>query len=122
MPRILMLLLCVLTAGPLLVISGCRAGEGVTNVMGSYETYVAATPDEVAEAAVDTVEDLQLVLIEKSATKLDALVVARTAQDEPVRIKINREGNNVSKVAVRVGTVADEEISLEVIEGIKSRL
>lgn len=105
-----------------LTFAGCRAGEGVTNVMGSYETFVAATPDEVAEAAVATINELDLVLIDKSATKLDAQVLARSAQDEPITIKIDREGNNVSKVRVRAGTVGDEDWSLQIIEGIKRRL
>ena len=122
MRRFQILSLFVTLAAFSLVFAGCRAGEGVTNVMGSYETYVAATPDVVADAAVETIEDLELVLIDRSATKLDAQVLARSAQDEPITIKIDREGNNVSKVRVRAGTVGDEDWSLRIIEGIKQRL
>ncbi|MCE9592150.1 MAG: DUF3568 domain-containing protein [Planctomycetes bacterium] len=112
---------CVLSAG--VSMTGCETSQaGVSNVAGTVNSVVGASPDKVAAAAKATLEDLKLASISASSTKVDGKVTAKTAQDRVVTIKIATAGENVSEVDIRVGDFGDEGLSMQILDGIKKRI
>ena len=71
-----------LCMGLLLVAGGCSTSEPeFHNVAGSVEGIITAPPEKVALAAKKAVEDLKLTDVTYAASRVDAMVTARTAQD-----------------------------------------
>ena len=109
------------TAATLLLFTGllaaCSTGQpGVSNRVGSVVTRVAANTTDATAAARKAVESLKLSSVTSQSTSIDGIVTARTAQGDDVTISIDREGDDVSKVTIRVGTWGDEATSLSIVE------
>ena len=102
-----------------LLLSGCKTPEANVRQYGTaYRELIAANPPDVIEAAKLVVEDMKLILISSD----DEQVIARTAEDKKVTITVQPEGENVSRVSVRVGTLGSEQTSLLILEKIKQML
>lgn len=102
---------------------GCTTPQpGVSNQFGTLETLVEADTKAVTEAAKDTLEDMDLVIVSSQATAIDGQVIARTAQDKKVTVTAEKAGENLTKMYIRVGTVGDQEVSLDILERIQNRL
>lgn len=107
----------------LLITFGCKTDQaGVTNRVGTIKATLAAAPPAVTEAAEEVLEDMDLVIISASATKIDGRVIARTAQDVKVRVDSQKIGDDVSEVFIRIGGLGDSELSLTILDEIKEEL
>lgn len=103
--------------------TGCSTSEpGVTNVAGTINATVNGSPEKVTEAAKDTMEDLKLLSVSATSTKVDGTATGRTAQDAVVSISIQTAGENVSEVDIRVGSLGDKALSMKILDGIKARV
>ncbi len=113
-------LLCIVA---LMNLTACSTGHvGVKNYAGTVVTYIDATPEQITNAAVNTIRELKLTLISSSWSTLDGEVVARTAQDKKVDIEIKGVGQNISKIEIRVGVWGDEAMSVRILDKIKAKL
>ncbi len=107
----------------LLITFGCKTDQaGVTNRVGTIKATLAAAPPAVTEAAEEVLEEMDLVIISASATKIDGRVIARTAQDVKVRVDSQKVGDDVSEVFIRIGGLGDSELSLTILDEIKEEL
>ena len=103
----------------LATIGGCQTDSpGVKNTLGTYSAMVDASPDKVTKAATASVKDMKLMDIVSDGTKIDGKVTAKTAQNDVVTIN----GENVSKVTIRVGATGDEAVSKQILDRIKKNL
>lgn len=100
-------------------LTGCRTVKKAT---GSHEAFMQADPDRVVAAAQVSMEELGLIGVVGQSTKLDGEISARTAQDKSVQVNVKREGDNVSRMTVRIGTFGDESMSRAIIEKTLKRL
>ena len=117
--QVAMLLLVVCFA----VVVGCKTDQpGVTNTAGTIKATLASTPDAVTEASKKVLEDMDLAIISSGSTAIDGKVEARTAQDVKVKITCDTAGDNVTDIAIRVGTLGDKELSLAILDAIKEEL
>lgn len=118
------LALGVLSMGSFLVtLTGCTTDTpGATNTLGYYSTSVDGAPDTVTAAAQKSAADLKLSDIVANSTKVDGKVTAKDAQGTNVTIDIKQNGDNVSKVTIRVGVAGDEAMSKQLMDGIKKHL
>ena len=102
-----------------LLLGGCKTSEpNVRQFAASYRELIAANPPQIIEAAKLAVEEMKLILISSN----DEQVIARTAEDQKVTITVQPEGENISRVSVRVGTYGSEQTSLLILEKIKQML
>ena len=76
----------------------------------------------VTDAAERTLRKMDLSVSHVAATEIDGIVTARTAQDREVTIKVDKQGDGVSHVSLRVGMLGDEQISLAVLERLEREL
>ncbi|MBI5381200.1 MAG: DUF3568 family protein [Opitutae bacterium] len=126
--RCLHLVTALLLGATLTLHSGClvlAAGAGagtVAFIRGELESTLSAKYDPAVRASERALDQLKFARI---STKTDALVtvlVARTADDKRIEIKVSTVGEGVTKVQIRVGIFGDEALSLRILERIKAAL
>jgi len=118
-------ILAIFGLSAFLIQAGCATDQpGTTNTLGFYSTNVDGRPDKVTTAAYKACEDLKLSNINSGSggSTVDGEVTATTAQGENVTIDIKQNGDNVSKVTIRVGAAGDDAVSQQLVDRIKSHL
>ncbi len=104
-------------------LGGCKTGDvGVTNTFGTYAMEVNAAPEKATKSAEKALNQLKLLNVSVSLTKIDGRVTAKTAQNDDVSVNIEQAGSNVSRVSVRVGASGDGMISKQIFDKIKDDL
>ena len=111
--------LIVLTATAALAPMSCRTMRKAT---GTQEAFFQASPDRVVAAMEKAMKALDLTVIRAVHSKIDGKVVGRTAQDKQITIRIEREGDEMSRVAIKVGYIGDKAIGHAIIAETKKRL
>jgi len=105
------------------MLAGCSTSTpGVTNELGTIQATFGAAPPAVTDATATTLRNMDLTVDRKDATDIDGIVVARTAQDREVTVKINRAGDQMSRVSMRIGLFGDEQASIAVLDRIRRQL
>jgi len=118
-----------LAASVLLVTSGCfivaagAAGAGtVAYIRGELDSTLNESYGRVIDAANGAVEKLELVKISEAKDAFTDILTARTAEDKKVVIKIEKQGDKLTKVEIRIGVFGDEPKSRAILEKINSQL
>ncbi|MBI5690760.1 MAG: DUF3568 family protein [Verrucomicrobia bacterium] len=112
-----------------LVQSGCvavvAAGAGagtIAYLRGDLETTVSAGLDRAARAAGVALDQLKFARISQNQDALQAILVARNAADKRIEVRLERAGDNLTKVKIRVGVFGDETVSIAILDKIKASL
>jgi len=115
---------CLLSLGSFLwLAAGCQTTQpGATDTLGVYSTHIDGAPDQVTSAAQKACNDMKLLDVNSTGTKVDGKVTARTAQGSDVAINIEQAGENVSKVTIQVGVTGDETVSKQLVDRIRNHL
>lgn len=100
-------------------LSGCQTAK---KVVGTYEEQLKATPPEIVAAAQDALEELDLEVEESRSSQLDGIVTATTAQGQEIKVSVKREGDEQSRISIRVGALGDSGISNTILEKTKKNL
>ncbi len=111
-----------LLAGCVAVVAGAAGAGAVAWVEGRLDAVLDASFDKAASAADRAIAQLQFVKINENKDALSATLIARTAEDKKITIKVIREGNATTKVQIRVGVFGDEAQSLAILDKIKANL
>jgi hypothetical protein len=123
---ILLALAVVLTqAGCAVVLLGGAAAAGagtVAYVKGELRSTLEASLDQAWQAAQAAVQELEFAAATQEKEALAARLVARTAGDKKVEIKLKRISDTAVEARVRVGTFGDESFSHQVLERIRKHL
>ncbi len=120
--------LCLLALGTVPFISGCvviAAGAGagaVAYVRGELDSSVEHDLNAVFKASQQALAKLEFARINDHKSGVDAKLVARTALDKRVEIKLTKVTDTLTKVQIRVGLVGDQDLSLMILEKIKAGL
>lgn len=122
-------LACLLVLAPVLWTSGClavaagAAGAGaVAWVRGELDATVSHRFDRVDAAANRAIQQLELVKVKESRSAIDAEIIARTGQDKRIVVKLDRVGDQLTRVRIRVGLIGDESLSRLILDKINSNL
>ncbi|TVQ60009.1 MAG: DUF3568 family protein [Phycisphaerales bacterium] len=124
-------LLGALTLGAALAtgVSGCvavaaagAATAGVLYVRGELRSTVNADVPAVVESAERAVNEMGFSLVSAASDEAEGEVIARTARDRRVQIRVRSEGDNVSRYTIRVGSFGDEALSRTIDENIRAGL
>ncbi len=104
-------------------LTACSTGQpGVENQMGTIETTIEATPQQLTAAADRALREMDLTITSSQSSALDGRVVARTAQDRRVYVTIEHEAKGLSKLSIHVGAFGDETASLAILDRIRKQL
>ncbi len=117
--------LLTLGSGCFLVAVGAAGAAGagtVAYIRGDLDASVAGTVDGVGKATNQALQQLQFAKINEGKSAIDASITARTGQDRKITIKLDRTGENLTRVRIRVDTFGDETLSRLILDKIKSNL
>lgn len=109
-------------SGCLVVAAGAAGAGTVAYIRGELEASLQGSYDNIVRAANQAVGQLQFARISENKDALTALLIARTADDKKIEIKITKISDSLSKVQIRVGIFGDEAISLAILDRIKANL
>ena len=103
--------------------AGVAAGAGtVAYVRGSLVSTEAASIKVAWQATLTAMGDLQYTIAEQKKDALEASLVATTARNRTVRIKLDKATDSTTTVSIRVGTWGDEQLSRSILDAIRKRL
>jgi len=114
--------LALLTPGCIAVLAGTGAGAAVAYSMGRLDTVASADLARTERATDAAIAQLQFFKISEKSDALDAVFIARTSEDKRVRIELSKEGDQVTRIWIRVGVFGDEAVSLAILEKIRAGL
>ncbi len=118
----------LLAAAALAILPGCiavAAGAGagvVAYVRGDLETTAPTDYLRVVESARRALKDLEFTKVSDNKDALKAVLVARTALDKKVEVTLTNSGKKLTSIKIRVGVFGDEQLSLAILDKIKSGL
>jgi hypothetical protein len=115
-------LLAASLTGCVAVVAGAAGAGTVAWVRGELEATLDANYEKAATAANLAIEQLQFAKISEKKDALTAILIARTAEDKKVEIKVIKIGDQSAKVQIRVGVFGDEALSLTILDKIKTNL
>ena len=118
---VLVAVLCSTTGCLLLVGAGAGAGSAAY-YMGKLEDEVNAPVDDVHDATLDGLKDLEMPVLKDQGDKLSGKVESVTADDRNVWIYIDSLTTSRSKITIRVGLVGDEVRSQQILKAIRDAL
>jgi hypothetical protein len=115
-------LLAATLTGCVAVVAGAAGAGTVAWVRGELEATLDANYEKAAPAANLAIQQLQFAKISEKKDALTAILIARTAEDKKVEIKVSKIGDQSARVQIRVGFFGDEALSLTIFDKIKSNL
>jgi|GEM_PF-259341 len=117
-----LVLVLAFSSGCVAVIAGAGAGAAVAYVRGDLDATLSASFETTVRAANAALGDLKFAKVSERKDALQAILVARNAADKKIEIRVERIGENVSKLKIRVGVFGDEALSLAILEKVKANL
>ena len=111
-----------LLSGCVAVLAGAAGAGAVAWVEGRLDATLDANFDQAEKAADRAVTQLQFVKVNEEKDALTATLIARTAEDKKIEIKVVRAGDTTSRVQISVGVFGDEGQSLAILDKIKANL
>lgn len=115
----------VATSGCFVVALGAAGAAGAGTVAyarGQLDATLANGYDQVLAASNRALDELQLVKISEKKDAFSAILIARTAEDKKVEIRIAKEGDTLTTIRIRVGIFGDEEKSRTLLEKMRAGL
>jgi len=119
----LLLVVAAFHVGCVAAVAGAAAGAGtVLYVRGELQAGIDRRFEVVERASNRALKELQFMQIEEKKDALVAILTARTAEDTKIRIKVERSGDALSTVRIRVGTFGNEKLARLILEKINEGL
>jgi hypothetical protein len=122
-------IILILALGGLgLSVSGCAAAlvgagaAGVAYVRGDLQATMDKNITEVYDASLKAVDELELSVISKQKSALDAKIVTRSSQDKKIHIMLKRTEANATDLSIRIGAFGDETQSRAIYDQINKNL
>jgi len=116
------LLVASLSGCVALAVGGAAGAAGVMYHEGRLVDKVNAPLEKAYSASLATLESKKLIVTSKSADIADAHIKSKYADDKEIWIDIEAITSEVCEIKIRVGAFGDQDRSIDLLEGIKSRL
>jgi hypothetical protein len=121
--------LITMLIGSILLLQGClvaAVGVGaagtIAYVRGDLEAVESADIDEVYDATLKAMQELELLPTRKTKDALGAEVVTYDAQDKKIIIRLKSEAQGSTKLSIRVGVFGSETKSRLIYQKIRDNL
>ena len=93
-----------------------RKGEGVLRAV------LGGSMPEVVNATNATLEDLELVGVDRTVDKLKGKITARMAVGTKVTINLKSMDSGSTSIKIKVGKLGDRSISMQIFRNIEKRI
>lgn len=105
------------------VVAAAGAGAGaVAYVRGELNATLDSDYNRVVQATRQAIQELEFAKVSDNKDALQAILIARTAADKKIEIKIANPGNKLTTVKIRVGVFGDEALSQAILARIRAGL
>jgi ribosomal protein L25 (general stress protein Ctc) len=111
-----------LLSGCVAVIAGAAGAGTVAWVQGRLDAALDANYDKAEKAVNLAITQMEFAKVSEKKDVLNAILIARTAEDKKIEIKVSRVGDVTSRVQIRVGVFGNEAQSLAILDKIKANL
>lgn len=102
--------------------AGAAGAGAVAYVRGELDATLAGNVDTVEHATNRALEQLQFAKINEGKSTVDALITARTGADRKITIRLDRSGDTLTRLRIRVDTFGDEALSRTLYDKIRANL
>jgi hypothetical protein len=119
---ILLIGMIVLNEGCMVAAVGLGAAGTIAYVRGDLQSFESERIDEVYEATLKAVDELELNVTTKSKDALSAIIVARDADDKKVTIKLKATAEGPTELSIRIGVFGNETKSRLIYQKIRDNL
>lgn len=119
---VLAMLALTINSGCVAVVAAGGGATAVAWVRGELRASLSSNYENTVKATNQAIGQLGFVKISEERDALKAVIVARTAGDKKIKIVVDRVGDTVTNVNIRVGVFGDERISLTLLDKIKADL
>ena len=126
--RKIQVLLIAMLIGSMMLLQGCIVaavglGAGtIAYVRGDLQAVESASIDEVYEATLKALKELELLPTRKTKDALGAEITTYDAQDKKVTIKLKSEAEGTTKLSIRIGVFGSETKSRLIYQKIHDNL
>lgn len=111
------------TSGCVPLLIGAAAGAGgIVYVQGALVENIDETVEDIHEASLAALEDLNLFVTSDELNRHSAQIRAEYENGKKVHIKVDAITEFVSKVTIRVGIIGDREVSFLILDAIGENL
>ena len=105
------------------VVAAAGVGAGVVAyVRGDLEVSLPNDYVDAVAATRQAIKDLEFAKVSEHKDALKAVLVSRTALDKKVEVTLASTGKQLTSIKIRVGLIGDEQLSLAILDKIKSHL
>ena len=119
---VLLIGITVFSQGCMVAAVGIGAAGTIAYVRGDLEAVESNSLDEVYEATLNAVDELDLRFIYKTKDALTATINARDAQDKKIKITLKKTAEHTTKISIRIGTFGSETKSRLIYQKIRDNL
>ena len=123
MPKMFSLLSVVLMLA-MFTLVGCSSPQtGVQiGMTGKLSAYLDALPPQIIAAAGEVAKDMELTTETSTSSQLGGRFVANKYDGTKIKVSVERYGDNISAVNIKVGTWGDKNLSVDYFNAIKEKL
>jgi hypothetical protein len=107
-------------AGCFAIAVGAGAAGTVAYVRGDLTANLSHDYESVFKATDQAVARLEYAKVSENKDALDAVLIARTARDKRIEIRLHKVGEQLTRVQIRIGLFGDEPLSLMILDKIKA--
>ncbi|HKB89816.1 MAG TPA: DUF3568 family protein [Opitutaceae bacterium] len=108
--------------GCLAVAAGGAAAGTVAYIRGDLEANLGNDYERVFHATEEAISQLQFAKISAVKDALEGTVLARTASDKKVNIKVTKVSDQLTRVRIRIDIFGNEALSMTILDKIKANL
>lgn len=115
--------------GSMLLLQGCvvaavglGAAGTIAYVRGDLQAVESASIDEVYEASLKALNELELLPTRKTKDALGAEIVTYDAQDKKITIRLKSAAEGTTKLSIRIGVFGSETKSRLIYQKIRDNL
>lgn len=111
-----------LSGGCMVAAVGLGAAGTIAYVRGDLQAFESERIDDVYEATLRAVDELELNVTTKSKDALSAIIIARDADDKKVTIKLKATAEGPTELSIRIGVFGSETKSRLIYQKIREKL
>lgn len=102
--------------------SGAATEAGVKYVFGDLKGTLPADVGHTFDVANEVIEDMGLRIERSEVTEIDGDLVAYTARDRKIHLRVDSIDDAQSQLSIRIGSLGDENLSLRIYQRIEEAL
>ena len=119
----LLLALSIQMCGCAGILVGAAGGAGaVTWLKGELKEDIGKSLNDVYEATVEALMELELPTVEQKKDAMTAKIVSSLADGKDIKIHIKSLTDTSSKISIRIGTLGDKPMSRKILSTIHKHL